>query len=52
MRRNNNKVNSIETGRIVIVHLLPWTDFTDWKVRVHHDFLINDDKMLSSLLNL
>ena len=23
IRRNNNKVDSVETGRIVIVHLLP-----------------------------
>ena len=26
IRRNNNKVDSIETGRIVIAHLLPWSD--------------------------
>ena len=26
MRRNNNKVDSIETGPIVIAHLLPWID--------------------------
>ena len=26
MRKNNNKVNSIETGRIVIADLLPWSD--------------------------
>ena len=26
MRKNNNKVDSIETGHIVIVDLLPWTD--------------------------
>ena len=24
IRRNNNKIDSIETGRIVIAHLLPW----------------------------
>ena len=26
VRRNENKVNSIETGRTVIVHLFPWSD--------------------------
>ena len=26
MRRNNNKVDSIETGRTVIAHLLPYSD--------------------------
>ena len=26
VRRNNNKVDSIETRRIVIAHLLPWSD--------------------------
>ena len=26
IRRNNNKVDSIETGRIVIVHLFLWND--------------------------
>ena len=26
MRRNNDKVDSIETVRIVIAHLLPWSD--------------------------
>ena len=26
VRRNNNKVDSTETGRIVIAHLLPWSD--------------------------
>ena len=35
--RNNNKVDSIETGRIIIAHLLPLSD-------VHHVFLMNDDK--------
>ena len=45
VRRNNNKVDLIEIGRIVIVHLLR-------RVHVHHAFLINDDKILSLLLNL
>ena len=26
IRRNNNNVDSIETGRIVIGHLFPWSD--------------------------
>ena len=26
IRRNNNKADSIETGDIVIAHLLPWSD--------------------------
>ena len=26
MRRNNDKVDSIETGRVVNAHLLPWSD--------------------------
>lgn len=26
MRRNNSKVDFIETGRIVIGHFLPWSD--------------------------
>ena len=25
-KNNNNKVDSIETGRIVIAHLLSWSD--------------------------
>ena len=49
-RRNNNKVDPIETGRIVITHLLLRSDLET--CMLHHDFLINDDKILSSLLNL
>ena len=45
-RRNNNKVDSIEKRSAVIAHLLPWR-----KVHVHHAFLNNDDKTLSSLLS-
>ena len=30
IRRNNNKVDSIETGRIFIAHLLPWSDLEKW----------------------
>ena len=26
VRRNNGKVDSIETGRVVIAHLIPWSD--------------------------
>ena len=26
IRRNNKKVDSVETGHIVIAHLLPWSD--------------------------
>ena len=26
IRSNNNKLNSIEAGRIVIAHLLPWSE--------------------------
>ena len=26
IRRNKNKVNSVETGRTVIAHLFPWSD--------------------------
>ena len=50
IRRNNNKVDSIETSRIVIAHLLRYGDLE--KCIVQHAFLINDDKILSSLLNL
>ena len=38
IRRNNNKVDTIETGRIVIAYLLPCMCTTF--------FLINDDKIL------
>ena len=47
-RRNNNNANSIETGRIIIAHLLPWNG----SVYEHLAFLINEDKTLSSLFNL
>ena len=36
---NNNKVDSIETGRIVIANSLTWSDL--------EKILINVDKMLS-----
>ena len=26
MKKNNNKVDSTETGHVVIAHLLPWSD--------------------------
>ena len=45
IKRNSHKVDSIETGSILIAHLLI-------EVHVHYAFLINDDKILSSLLNL
>ena len=41
VRKNKNKADSIETGRIAIPYSL-----------VEHTFLVNDDKILSSLLNL
>ena len=45
----NNKVDAIETGCIVIAHLLPWSDLEKC---MYCAFLINDDNVLSSLLNL
>ena len=48
MKKNNNKVYSIETGCIETFASLKWFR----KVRVNHAFLINDDKIVSSLLNL
>ena len=48
-RRNNNKVDAIETGCIVIALLLPWSDLEKC---MYCAFLINDDNVLSSLLNL
>ena len=50
IRRNNNKVDSTETARIVVADLISWSDLE--KVHEHHAFLINDDKILLSLLNL
>ena len=35
IRRNNNKIDSIETGRIVIAHLLPWSDL---EKRIYNTF--------------
>ena len=49
IRGNNNNVDSIETGRIVIANLLPWSGWE--KCMYTGAFLINDDKILSSLLN-
>ena len=45
---NNNKPDSTETERIVMADLLPWSDLE--KVDACHAYLINDDKILSSLL--
>ena len=45
IRRNNNKVDSIETRCIIIAHLLPYTD-------LHHAFLNNDGEILSSVLKV
>ena len=49
MRRNNDKVNSIDTERIVIAHLLPRSDLE--KCTYTTIFFINEDKILSSLPN-
>ena len=48
IRRNNNKVDFIETGLIAIVDLLSWRNLEN--VYIHHAFWINDNKILSSLL--
>ena len=48
--RRNNKVDSIETECVVIDDLFPWSDLEKWMC--HHAFLINEAKILSSLLNL
>ena len=47
IRRNSNKVDSIETGRMVIDYLLQFS-----KLLVHHPFQNTDNKILSSLLGL
>ena len=44
IRGHNNKVDSIETGCIVIAHLLPLKGFR--KVHVQHIFLINNSENL------
>ena len=49
IRKNNKKADSIETGRIVIALLRPSSDL---KSACTPRLLINDDKILSSLLNL
>ena len=50
IRMNNNKVDSTETLRIVIADFLPWSGL---QKRMYTTlFLINDNKILSSLLNL
>ena len=50
IRRNNNKVDSIETGNIVLAYLLLLTAYAK---RMYDTLsLINDDKILLSLLNL
>ena len=43
VRRNNNKYDSIETRRIEIAHLLPWSDL--------ENCMYTNDKILSWLLN-
>ena len=43
VRSNSRNVDSIETERIVIAHLLPLKGFR--KNNVRHAFLINDDKI-------
>ena len=50
IRRNNNKVDSIETGRIGIAHYFSRSDLE--KCMYSMLFLINNGKILSSLLNL
>ena len=50
IRRNNNKVDSVEIGHIFISDLFPWSDLE--KCIYIMPFYINDDKTLSSLLNL
>ena len=40
MRKNNNKVDSIETGRMVIAHLFPWNDQENHMCAIYA-FLIN-----------
>ena len=47
--QNNNKVDSIETGRIVFADLRSWSNLEKC---MHTTLLINDDKSLSSLLDL
>ena len=44
--RGNNKVDFIETGHTVILHLLPWSDLE--RCIYSTLFLINDDKILLS----
>ena len=48
IKRNKSKVNSIETGRTVIVHLFPWSD----QENCNHVYLIIDEKVLWLLLYL
>ena len=45
-RRNNSKVDSIETGRIVIADLLPWSNLES----AYTPCFFNYDRILSSLL--
>ena len=47
---NNNKVDTTEIWCIVIADFLPWSDLE--KCIYTTLFLINDNKILSSLLNL
>ena len=50
MRRNSNKIDSIEIGRMVIAHLLPRSNQENYLyIRF---FSITDDKLLSPLLSL
>ena len=51
IRRNNNKVDFIETGLIVIADLLSWRNLENVTPRIwHHAFWINHNKIISSLL--
>ena len=48
LRKNNNKVDSIETGRIAIADLLPWSDLEKYLYITLFDTMM----MESSQLNL
>ena len=48
IRRNNHKVDSIETGRKDNTHFLPRNELEKC---IRHVFIIKDDKILPSLLN-
>ena len=48
IRRNNKKVDSVETWRTIIAHLFSWSDEENCSTL---PLLTNDDKMLSLLLS-